>query len=156
MGPDFGGPDFGGPGFGGWDSFDTVFTLVSIVTVLGVLIVFGSILWGVIGGVRRAVQNNAAPEVTAAAQVVDKRVALSGGGTTHSPGMRGADGTFGPDTVISTPISGTYFVTFEQSGGERFELKVPENEYGLLVVGDSGTVTMKGTRYLGFQREVLR
>ena len=45
MGPDFGGPDFGGPGFGGWDSFDTVFTLVSIVTVLGVLIVFGSIIW---------------------------------------------------------------------------------------------------------------
>ena len=47
-------------------------------------------------------------------------------------------------------------MTFEQSGGERFELEVPENEYGLLVVGDSGTVTMKGTRHLGFQRELLR
>ena len=49
-----------------------------------------------------------------------------------------------------------HFVTFEQPGGERFEMKVPASDYGLLVVGDQGTVTMKGTRYLGFQRELMR
>ncbi len=156
MGPDFDGPDFGGPGFGGWFDFDTMFTLASVVIALGALLVFGTIIWGVISKARRAVQNNAAPEVAAVAEVVDKRISLTGGSTRRSPGMVGADGSFGPDTVTSTPIRGTHYVTFEQSGGERFELEVPEREYGLLVVGDSGTVTMKGTRYLGFQRELLR
>ena len=35
-------------------------------------------------------------------------------------------------------------------------LEVPPNEYGFLVPGDRGSVTMKGTQYLGFAREILR
>jgi hypothetical protein len=53
-------------------------------------------------------------------------------------------------------VSQQYFVSFEQPSGERFELEVPESEYGLLAVGDNGTVAMKGTRYLGFSRELMR
>lgn len=151
-------PDFGGPGFGGLldNNFEAIFMVVATLVVLGVVFVFGSIIWGVVGNARRAVRNNAAPEVAAVAEVVDKRVALSGGGTTRSAGLVGPDGSFAAGTISSTPIHTTHFVTFEQSGGTRFELEVPEYEYGMLVVGDSGTVTMKGTRYLGFQRELLR
>lgn len=82
------------------------------------------------------------------ASIVDKRVETSGGGTSM----------MNSDTMMtsSNPVHQTHFVTFQQSGGERFELEVPASEYGLLVVGDQGTVSMKGTRYLGFARELLR
>ena len=46
----------------------------------------------------------------------------------------------------------TYHVTFEVESGDRMELKVSRNEYGMLVVGDSGRVSFQGTRYLGFER----
>ncbi len=49
-----------------------------------------------------------------------------------------------------------YRITFEQAGGERFELSVPPAQYGLIVEGDSGTVTMKGGDLLAFNREVMR
>ena len=103
------------------------------------LVIAGMIAMFVIGAVKSARQgmaNNAAPEVSALARVVDKRIQLSGGG--------------------ESTVREEHFVTFEQSTGERFELTVPPADYGLLVVGDSGSVTMKGTRYLGFQRELMR
>ena len=46
----------------------------------------------------------------------------------------------------------TYHVTFEVESGDRMELKVSRNEYGMLVVGDSGRVSFQGTRYLGFEQ----
>ena len=49
-----------------------------------------------------------------------------------------------------------HYISFEHPGGERFEMEVPAGEYGLLVVGDRGTVTMKGTQYRGFAREIMR
>jgi hypothetical protein len=44
-------------------------------------------------------------------------------------------------------------VTFEFDSGDRAELCVPEGEFGILVVGDSGELTLQGTRYLGFARK---
>lgn len=146
------GPDFGG----GMGNFDAMFQLVSTLIGIGFVVVIGSIVVGLFKKGAQAARNSAAPEVTAAATIVDKRVELSGGGTTDTPGIMNADGTFGPSISTSTPVRQTHYVTFEQSGGERFELEVPGSEYGLLVVGDAGSVTMKGTRYLGFQREILR
>lgn len=146
------GPDFGG----GMGNFETMFQLVSTLIIIGFVVVIGSIVLGVVKKATQAAKDSASPEVSAAATIVDKRVEVSGGGTTSSPGMLTADGAFGPSTSTSTPISRAHYVTFEQSGGERFELQVPENEYGLLVVGDNGSVTMKGSRYLGFTREILR
>lgn len=142
------GPDFGG--------FDSTFQLMQGLFLVVFVLVIGLFIANLVAGVRRRVKDNAAPEVTAVARIVDKRVERSGGGTTHRPGMLNGDGTFGPPTSSSTPVSQTHYVTFEQSGGERFELEVPGREYGLLVVGDSGSVTMKGSRYLGFQREIMR
>ena len=48
--------------------------------------------------------------------------------------------------------SHTYHITFEVESGDRMELKVSRNEYGLLTVGDSGMLSFQGTRYLGFER----
>ena len=142
------GPDFGG--------FDATFQLMQGLFVVMFVLVIGIFIANAVQGARRRAKDNAAPEVTAAARIVDKRVELSGGGTTHTPGIMNSDGTFGPSTSSYRPVTQSHYVTFEQSGGERFELEVPGREYGLLVVGDAGSVTMKGSRYLGFQREILR
>ena len=47
----------------------------------------------------------------------------------------------------------TYHVTFEVESGDRMELKVPRNEFGLLVEGDEGVLFFQGTRFLGFERK---
>jgi len=100
------------------------------------LTVLGLIIFGIVKAARQAARNQASPEVTAVAAIVDKRIETSGGG--------------------DTSVTQTHFVSFQQPSGERFELEVPAPEYGLLVVGDRGTVSMKGTRYLGFAREIMR
>jgi len=108
----------------------TVFFFVVFATILGVII------FAIVKGARQAVRNQAAPEVTAVAAIVDKRIETSGGG--------------------ESSVTQNHYVAFQQPSGERFELEVPAAEYGLLVVGDQGTVTMKGTRYLAFAREIMR
>lgn len=103
-------------------------------------LVFAVVAIGIVVAVVRqfghSARNAASPEVTAVAAVVDKRIETHGGGEMQ--------------------VSQRHFVSFEQPGGERFELEVPAAEYGLLVAGDRGTVTMKGSRYLGFARELMR
>jgi hypothetical protein len=117
-------------------AFGVMFVLVAGVFVLFFAFVIVMIILAIVKGTRQSAINNAAPEVTAAAEVVDKRIEISGGG--------------------ETSVSQQHFVSFEQPSGERFELEVPPNEFGLLVAGDRGSVTMKGTQYLAFAREIMR
>ena len=49
-----------------------------------------------------------------------------------------------------------YYVTFQFPTGGRLELEVPPSDSGMLVVGDAGRLDWRGTRYLGFTREILR
>ncbi len=112
------------------------FRLFGGFVVLFITVVVALIISAVVKASRQSALNRAAPEVSAAAVVVDKRIETRGGG--------------------DMPVSQHHFVSFEQPGGERFELEVPANEFGLLVAGDRGSVTMKGTQYLGFARELLR
>jgi hypothetical protein len=119
-----------------FDSFNQTFAMMQGIVVVFFIAVVAMIVVGVVNRSRVAARNNAAPEVSAVARILDKRIETTGGG----------------DTMVSQQ----YFVSFEQPSGERFELEVPESEYGLLAVGDNGTVAMKGTRYLGFSRELMR
>ncbi len=45
-----------------------------------------------------------------------------------------------------------YYATFEDDYGNRLELKMTGEQYGLLVEGDEGTLEHQGTRYLSFRR----
>jgi outer membrane lipoprotein-sorting protein len=119
--------------FGG---FGMMFALVSGFAILFIVLVFGLIVFAIVKGARKSAANNAAPEVSAVATVVDKRIETTGGG--------------------DMSVTQHHVVTFEQPGGERFELEAPAAEFGLLVVGDRGSVTMKGTQYLAFARELMR
>ena len=49
--------------------------------------------------------------------------------------------------------SSRYYATFEVESGDRFELQVPEYEYGLMIVGDTGELFFQGTRFLSFTRK---
>ena len=109
--------------------FGIMFAVVAVFIGIVFVVVIGAIIFGLVKAGRTA-------EVNAVAMIVDKRVETHGGG--------------------ESSVSQTHFVTFQQPSGERFELQVSASEYGLLVVGDRGTVTMKGTRYLGFNREIMR
>ena len=45
-----------------------------------------------------------------------------------------------------------YYVTFQFESGDRLELELQGNEYGLIVEGDRGNLTFQGSRFLGFER----
>ena len=48
--------------------------------------------------------------------------------------------------------SHSYHVTFEVENSELMELRVKRREYNELTLGDRGTLTHQGTRFIGFQR----
>ncbi|QHT61986.1 DUF2500 domain-containing protein [Paenibacillus lycopersici] len=45
-----------------------------------------------------------------------------------------------------------HYITFEVESGDRMEFQVTGEESGMLVEGDQGKLTFRGTRYKGFQR----
>lgn len=46
-----------------------------------------------------------------------------------------------------------YFMTFEATSGDRLELAIDRRDYGLLIEGDHGTLTYKGSRFISFERK---
>jgi hypothetical protein len=48
--------------------------------------------------------------------------------------------------------STSYFVTFEVRGGDRREIQMTGPQFGTLVEGDRGQLSMQGSRYKGFAR----
>lgn len=46
-----------------------------------------------------------------------------------------------------------YYATFEEETQERLELHMPGKAYGMLVEGDEGRLTYRGTRFESFARE---
>ena len=94
--------------------------------------VFGKMIveWG---------KNNRSPRLSVDAKVVDKRSHTSHHHHNHNGHIHTTDST-------------SYYVTFEVQSGDRMELRVPREEFGLLVQGDVGTLSFQGTRYLGFER----
>ena len=89
--------------------------------------------------------NNQSPRLTVDATVVTKRTNVS----SHRHGNAGdITGAHGYHTLSST----TYYVTFQVESGDRMELNVPSQEYGMLVEGDRGRLSFQGTRFLSFER----
>lgn len=102
--------------------------------------VFGIIVYTFAQSIKRERRNDHSPRLTVEAKVVSKRSNYH----RHS----------GTDHVGHGHT--TYYVTFEVASGDRMELNVQGQEYGLLVEGDWGDLTFQGTRYLGFARKVKR
>lgn len=125
-----------------YSGFDALF---SILFPLVFLFVLGMILFTVVRDLRTWRKNNASPRLTVPATVVAKRMNVSRHHTANAGDMTGAHG------YTSTSAT-TYYVTFQVESGDRMELQMSGQDYGMLVEGDRGRLTFQGTRYLDFQR----
>lgn len=105
--------------------FPVVFGLMFCFVMGMFIVVFSSLI-------RQNRRNNASPRLSVPATVVAKRDHRSHSQSHHYT---------------------SYYVTFQFESGDRLELSVQGSEYGLLCEGDRGTLTLQGTRYLGFERE---
>ena len=134
MGNGLGFFDYGFPGFGtGFTIFGIMFTLVFVVAI-GMFIVIA------VKGISQWNKNNHSPRLTVPATIVAKRTNVS---HHHHHGGTG---------MHHTTHSTTYYVTFQVDSGDRMELNVAGQEFGMLIEGDRGNLTFQGTRYLGFER----
>lgn len=84
-------------------------------------------------------KNSASPAKSYPARVVGKR--------TETTGRAGYTGV-----TYSGYVETYYFVTFEFKNGAQREYEVSGEEYGLVLEGDQGFVTAKGSRYEHFER----
>lgn len=115
-----------------------MFDLFSILFFLAFFCILGIIIANFVREGKRWHSDNRSPRLTVEAKVVAKRTnhTRHGGGQHHT-----------------AHTSTTYFVTFEVQSGDRMELRMAGNEYGLLIEGDFGDLTFQGTRFLSFERK---
>jgi len=133
MGIGFGFHDFG---FGmGFSVFQIMFTIIFVLVIVFFIVT-------IVKGIGQWNKNNNSPRLTVPATVVAKRTNVSHHRHTH-----------GNTGMHHTTHSTTYYVTFQVESGDRMELCVEGNEFGMLVEGDWGRLTFQGTRYLSFERE---
>ena len=109
-----------------------VFTIFPLMFGVVFCFVLGMFVFVFASLIRQKRHNDASPRLTVPATVVAKR--------DHRSRRREHYHT-------------SYYATFQFESGDRLELSVPGNEFGLLCEGDRGTLTFQGTRYLGFERE---
>jgi hypothetical protein len=127
----FGYNDYFGMGFHTFDMFSILFSLFF-------LLILGVFVFVLIQGFSQWNKNNHSPRLTVDATIVAKRNHIS----------RHHHGT---DMHMHHTTS-TYYVTFQVESGDRIELPVPGNQFGLLIEGDRGKLSFQGTRFLSFER----
>jgi hypothetical protein len=127
----FGYNDYFGMGFHTFDMFSILFSLFF-------LLILGVFVFVLIQGFSQWNKNNHSPRLTVDATIVAKRNHIS----------RHHHGT---DMHMHHTTS-TYYVTFQVESGDRMELLVPGNQFGLLIEGDRGKLSFQGTRFLSFER----
>lgn len=125
--------------FGGGFMFDFVPALVTI----GFVVILGFIIVQAVKGISQWHSNNQSPVLNVYATAVAKRA------NTSYYHHHNADNAAMSHASSST----TYYVTFEVESGDRIELKMSGEQFGLIVEGDKGRLTFQGTRYLGFDRK---
>ena len=125
--------------------FDWFFQIFDILFPLLFLCVFGMFVYTLVGNLRTWNKNNHSPRLTVPAVVAAKRMEVSHSHQANAGDPSGAHG-------YSTHTFTSYYVTFQVESGDRMELPVNGQDYGMLVEGDAGKLSFQGTRYLGFTR----
>lgn len=116
-----------------------MFSIVPIMVLICFVVVFGTIIVRSVSGVKEWKKNSDSPILTVDASVVAKRTDVHYHHNNTNQNMHSSSST-------------TYYVTFEVESGDRTELRMQGNQYGMLVEGDKGKLTFQGTRYLEFKR----
>jgi hypothetical protein len=130
-------------------AFDTEFRFVSIMTLAVFIFIFCVIVVIAVRGIAKWKKNNKSPRLSVDAKLVSKRTDVSSSGSMGSGSMgqgRGINDDFGAMTRTR------YYAAFQVESGDRMEFEVPDTEFGMLAEGDTGKLSFRGTRYLGFER----
>lgn len=117
--------------------FESIFPVFFFLLFSAFFVMFFVMFFFVLGkSIRESVKNNHSPRLTVDARVVTKRMqnGYYNGNHRHPS---------------------AYYVTFEVDSGDRMELSMTGEEYGLLAEGDVGKLSFQGTRYLDFTRTQL-
>ncbi len=118
----------------------TMFNIFPIIFFIIFSLVIGVFIYGFATSIKTWSKNNNSPRLTVQAIVVTKRNNVSTHHHHHNSHMH-------------TSHSYSYYATFQFESGDRLELNIPSNEFGLLAEGDVGKLTFQGTRYLSFERQ---
>ncbi|CAG9610619.1 DUF2500 domain-containing protein [Pseudoneobacillus rhizosphaerae] len=125
---------------------DFMFQIVPIFIGIIFIIVIGGILFSVFKGIGQWHKNEQSPKLSVPAIVKSKRTDVSKGSNIHHHHYH--------HHTSSTHTR--YFVSFEFESGDRSEFHVSGKEYGLLSEDDTGMLSFQGTRYLKFERVILK
>lgn len=125
-----------------YSSFDA-FDVMSAIFPIFFILVAALVVFTIIRGLAEWNKNNQSPRLTVDAKVVSKRE-----NTTRYQDNANYEVTH----AVTMRTNTTYYVTFEVESGDRMEMCVDGQQYGMLAEGDSGKLTFQGTRYLGFDR----
>lgn len=120
-----------------------LFSVIPVIVTLGFVLVFGIIIVMAVRGIAQWNRNNNSPVLCVFATIVAKRANTSHHHHQHADNM----------AMSHSSSSTSYYVTFEVDSGDRMELHMNGEQYGLLIEGDKGNLTFQGTRYLGFERQ---
>ena len=116
-----------------------LFSIIPIIVTAGFIFVFGAFVCIAVKGIAQWNTNNNSPKETEEVKVVAKRADVSRHSHNHTNNMHTGSRT-------------QYYVTFELRSGERKELSLSGNEYGVMIEGDEGTLSFQGTRFIAFKR----
>lgn len=111
--------------------------VITVLLILFVCFAVVGILWIAVDSLVNAAREEKKPLVEQRATVIAKRQEVSGG-------------------VGSSGVNTSYYATFELEAGDRMELPIQGTDYGLMVEGDTGTLSSKGNNFKGFQRQQLK
>lgn len=123
---------------GYFDRFDTGMSIFMIIFIIMFVLILGVFIFIFVRSISKWNKNNNSPRLTVYATVISKRTDVRH--RHHSS-----------DTMHSHYWT-YYYVAFQVESGDRMELEVDGNEYGILIEGDRGYLSFQGTRFLGFQR----
>ena len=119
----------------GFDFMNSVFPVIFTVIFVGIFIMF---IVTAVRGIGRWHKNNNSPRLTVDATIVSKRM----------------DVTHHHNSTTRTNSSSTwYYATFQVASGDRMELEMSGEQYGLIAEGDQGQLTFQGTRFISFERD---
>lgn len=110
-----------------FDSFNRSFQMAQSMFFIVFFLLLGIIIYSIVVSARKAAKNSSSPVLTVDSSVIAKR-------THHHEDFT------------------TYYATFQVDSGDRFELCIDGEQYGLLAEGDYGKLTFQGERFIEFER----
>ncbi|KRQ86199.1 hypothetical protein ABG79_02040 [Caloramator mitchellensis] len=117
------------------------FWLDSLFFIIPVIIITMFVITMIIN-VKNYIKNSSSPILSEKVRVVSKRFDVR---HTHHAAS---------ENTTHVTSSTTYYITFENEAGQRFELRVGPSDYGLIVEGDEGIVTYQGEWFKRFERNI--